>query len=304
MDLIIVNYKSTNYLKRCLGSVYQSLNGTKTNVYVFDNGSGDHVDQIKASFPQVNLLKHNRNLGFSRAVNIVSQKSSSAYIVFLNPDTLVTNGVFKSVKIFMDANPDVAIIGPKILDPDGCVQGSARAFPTFRSVLAGRRSLIVKLFPNSRIACASILSNNSDGKTPMEVDWVSGACMFVRREALDEVGLFDERFFLYWEDIDLCKRMAAGGWKVIYYPLAAVEHAVGGSSERNLVRSVFEFHKSAYIYFMKHLKSNGLILRSIVILGLSARFCFVIFSQMIRRTMIKFHNKSKTILKAISDLPK
>ncbi len=303
MDLIIVNYKSTDFLKRCLRSVYQSINGAKANIYVFDNGSGDHVDQIKASYPEVNLIKHNRNLGFSRAVNRVFKKSSSAYVVFLNPDTIINNSFFKSAEIFMDANPEVGIIGPKILDPDGCVQGSARAFPTFRSALVGRRSLITRMFPNSRIACANILSNNSDGKTPMEVDWVSGACMFVRREALEDVGLFDERFFLYWEDVDLCKRMAAGGWKVIYYPLAAVSHAVGASSEHNLIRSVFEFHKSAYIYFMKHLKSYRFFLRPIFILGLSFRFCSIILLQMIRRILMKLLKRSKIMYKGLSDLP-
>ena len=127
--------------------------------------------------------------------------------------------------------------------------------------------------------------------------------MFVRREALEDVGLFDERFFLYWEDVDLCKRMAAGGWKVVYYPSAAVEHMVGGSSERSLVRSVFEFHKSAYLYFMKHLKSYRFLLKPIIILGLSFRFCSIILLQMIRRILMKFHKKSKTMHKAFSDLP-
>jgi GT2 family glycosyltransferase len=293
LDLIIVNYKSTDYLNRCLQSVYQSLNGLKSNVYVFDNGSDDHVDQIKDSFPEVILLKHSHNLGYSRAANIVSKKSSSSYVVFLNPDTIIKNSVFKSAKNFMDANPDVGIIGPKIIDPDGCVQGSARAFPTFSSALAGRRSFIIKMFPRSRIASANILSNNSDGKTPMEVDWVSGACMFVRREALDEVGLLDERFFLYWEDVDLCKRMADKGWKVIYYPSAAVEHTVGGSSQRNLVRSVFEFHKSAYLYFGKHLRSSLFIVRPFIIFGLSFRFLAILLMQMIRRILAKIRRKSK-----------
>lgn len=302
IDLIIVNYKSTDYLNRCLRSVYRSLNGTKTNVYVFDNGSSDHVDQIKDSFPEVNLLKDNRNLGFSRAVNIVSKKTSSSYVVFLNPDAIIKNGLFESAKKFMEANPDVGIIGPRILDPDGCVQGSARAFPTFLSGLAGRRSLITKMFPGSRLACTNILSNNSDGKTPMEVDWVSGACMFVRRDALDDVGLFDERFFLYWEDVDLCKRMVTGGWKVVYYPSAAIEHAVGGSSGRNLVRSVFEFHKSAYLYFGKHLRSSLFIIRPFILLGLSFRFGSVLLMHMIRRILTKFHQKSITMLKAFSNL--
>jgi GT2 family glycosyltransferase len=249
------------------------------------------------------ISKHNRNLGFSRAVNLASNKSSSDFVMFLNPDTIIENGFFESAKIFMNTNPDVGIIGPKILDPDGCVQGSARAFPTFCSLLTGRRSLITKLFPGSLLARASILSNNSDGKTPMEVDWVSGACMFVRRDALDEVGFFDERFFLYWEDVDLCKRMVAGGWKVVYYPKATIEHCVGGSSERNLVRSVFEFHKSAYLYFMKHHKSCRFILKPLIIIGLLFRFNAVLLMQWTRRTADRFCKKSKNLITGFSDLP-
>ena len=136
----------------------------------------------------------------------------------------------------------------------------------------------------------------------MEVDWVSGACMFVRREALDDVGLFDERFFLYWEDVDLCKRMVAGGWKVVYYPLAAVEHAVGASSERNLVRSVFEFHKGAYLYFVKHHKSCRFILNPLIIIGLSFRFSAALLIQLTRRAVAIFRKKPKSLVKGYSDL--
>ena len=127
----------------------------------------------------------------------------------------------------------------------------------------------------------------------MEVDWVSGACMFVRREALEEVGLFDERFFLYWEDVDLCKRMAAGGWKVVYFPKATIEHHIGGSSERNLARSIFEFHKSAYLYFMKHHKSYRFILKPLIIIGLSFRFSAILLMHGTRRIVARFRKNLK-----------
>jgi hypothetical protein len=291
MDLIIVNYKTTDYLHTCLNSVYHSLNGVRANIHVFDNGSSDHVDQIKAAFPQVNLYKHKNNLGFSKAVNRVLKSTFSPYIVLLNPDAIVKNGLFESAKFYMDNNPEVGIIGPKILDPDGSVQGSARAFPTILSAFAGRRSLLTKLFPKNGFVCSNILSNKSDGRNPMQVDWVSGACMVVRREALEAVGRFDERFFLYWEDVDLCKRMDNQGWKVIYYPKAAIKHAVGGSSEHNLVRSVFEFHRSAYHYYMKHHDSYRQILKLLLIPALSIRFAGVLLIQSLRR-MIRYSIKN------------
>ena len=285
IDLIIVNYKSTDFLHRCLCSVYQSLNGLRPNVYVFDNGSDDHVESIECVFPEATFVKHKRNLGFGRAVNRVLSKTASRYIVLLNPDTIVVRGFFESVISFMEHHADVGISGPKVLNPDGSVQGSARAFPSLSTAFFGRRSLLTRLFPNSRMVRANILSNKSDGKSAMEVDWVSGACMVVRRKALEEVGVFDEQFFLYWEDADLCRRMADKGWKIVYYPKAIIEHAVGGSSERNLVRSIFEFHRSIYRYFEKYFSSSHLIVKKSVFLALIFRFAGVLILRLLRRSI-------------------
>jgi len=292
IDLIIVNYKSTDFLQTCLNSVNDNLNGFQINVHVVDNGSRDHVHLVKSTFPEIILTIHKDNLGFAKAANKIIKKTSSAYIIILNPDTILFDGFFESIIPYIQKHPDVGIVGPKIFDPDGCIQGSARAFPTFRSVLFGRTSLLTRLFPNSAITCASIVSNKSDGRTPLSVDWVSGACQIIRREAIEDIGLFDERFFLYWEDVDLCKRIKKSGRKIIYYPLAAIEHSVGESSERALLRSIFEFHKSAYHYFMKHLKSHRLLLKPFIILGVSFRFLGILFLQAMLRLVLK--NKKKT----------
>ena len=285
LDLIIVNYKSTDYLRPCLNSVQTSMNGLKVNIQVFDNGSQDHVRLVRRDFPEINVIEHHRNLGYAGAINWLLHRTASPYTAILNPDTTIKSGLFESIISFMDANPHVGIVGPRIMDPDGCIQGSARAFPTFRSVLSGRRSLVTKIFPKSRITCANILTHASDGKSPMEVDWVSGACMVLRREALEEVGRFDERFFLYWEDVDLCKRMANHGWKVVYFPQSEVKHHVGASSRHILVRSVFEFHRSAYRYFTKNYQSYQILLKPLIIAGLSMRFMGVFCTQLLRRAI-------------------
>ena len=303
IDLIIVNYKSTDFLHTCLSSVYGNLNGTKVNVHVLDNGSNDHVHLIKSSFPETILTINNHNLGFSKAVNKIIKKTSSPYIVILNPDTTVFDDFFESVIAFMEKNSDVGILGPKLIDPDHCIQGSARAFPTFSSAFFGRRSLMTRIFPNNRFTCANILSNKSDGKTPMEVDWVSGACMVVKRQALNDVGLLDERFFLYWEDVDWCKRMWDKGWKVTYYPPATIQHAVGGSSEHNLIRSIFEFHKSAYCYFVKYFKSPKLLIKPLIFAGLSLRFLGMLLLQFVRRVVLNAKPKSEKVGSIIKDLP-
>ena len=302
IDLIIVNYKSTDFLHACLDSVYKTLNGFRVNVHVVDNGSCDHVHLAKSTFPKVHLTINKENLGFARAVNRMIKKTSSPYIVLLNPDTIMWDGFFESVISFIEKHPEVGLVGPKIIDPDGGTQGSARAFPTSRSILFGRRSLLTRLFPKIPITCASILSNKCDGRTPLRVDWVSGACQIIRREAIEEVGLFDERFFLYWEDVDLCKRLKKRGWKILYFPLAIIEHSVGGSSERNLLRSVFEFHKSACHYFMKHLELPALLLKPIIIFGISLRFFGILSLQVTRRLILRNRRTTKTIGAAFKNL--
>ncbi len=306
LDIIIVNYKSTPYLLGCLTSVFESIDGLKATVFVFDNGSHENLDSINETHPDTILIKNSNNLGFSRAVNNVLKKTISPYAVILNPDTTIDKGFLKSITSYMVSNPDVGIAGPKIFNPCGSIQGSARSFPALHTVFFGRGALLSKLFPNNRITCTNILTQNCDGKTPMEVDWVSGACMVVRREAIIDVGLLDERFFLYWEDVDWCKRMQRKGWKVTYYPRVSIEHYVGGSSEQNLTRAVFEFHKSAYRYFKKYFKSYRLTLKPVVFLGLSFRFSVLLCLRLMRRWIVKLMRDAKTTVvqnKRINSFP-
>ena len=200
------------------------------------------------------------------------------YVVLLNPDTTVQDGLFKSAVAFMEENPEVGILGPRILNADGSIQGSARGFPTPLTAFFGRNSLLTRVFPSNRITRENILTTKSDGKTPMEVDWVSGACMLVRREAVEDVGLMDERFFMYWEDADWCRRMLQKNWKVSYFPQASILHYVGVSSGHLLFRSIFEFHKSIYWLFHKYNKPFLRILEPVVIGGLSFRISFMLVS--------------------------
>ena len=252
LDIIIVNYNSTDDLLRCLQSIGAIDNGTMSNIFVHDNASEDHVDRVSPEFPHVIVSKQSRNIGFARAINKALCQSGAPYVALINPDTIVCDGCFESVLEYMEGNPDVGIVGPRILNTDGSAQGSARAFPTPFTGLFGRNTFLSKCFPNNPITRANMLTSRCDGKTPMEVDWVSGACMVVRRKAIEDVGLMDPRFFLYWEDADWCRRMCRKGWKVIYHPVPTVVHSVGASSSTRPFRSLIEFHKSSYRLFDKH----------------------------------------------------
>ena len=283
LDIVIVNYKSTDYLLRCLRSVYDALHEVPAKVFVEDNASEDGVDRVKAEFPQVILSKNRYNMGFARAINSALKQSDSPYVVLLNPDTYVMDGFFEPLLRYMEENPDVGVIGPQILNHDGSVQGSARRFPTPLTALFGRSTLLTKWFPNNRFTSRNVLTSRTDGITPVAVDWVSGACMVVRRKAIDDVGLMDERFFVYWEDADWCKRMWGCGWKVVYFPQACVVHYVGVSSGKIVVRSVVEFHKSSYRLFEKHTRSPLRIGRPLVFWALAIRLLCVLFSHGLRQ---------------------
>ena len=233
-------------------------------------------------FPKAILSKNSYNMGFSKAANNALKESTAPYIVLLNPDTYVTHGFFERVLRYMEENPDVGIIGPKILNRDGSVQGSARSFPTPLTAFFGRNSLLTRWFPNNRITRQNMLTTGSDGVSPMGVDWVSGACMVVRKNAIEDVGLMDERFFMYWEDVDWCKRMRRSRWKVVYLPQATIVHYVGGSSDKLVIRSVFEFHKSCYRLFDKYTKFPLSVTSPLVFLGIALRFFFVFFFHKMR----------------------
>lgn len=286
LDIIIVNYNSTKELLRCLKSLLDGSQDMPLRVQVHDNASKkDDVDRLKRAFPQILLIKNKRNLGFAKAVNNGLKQSSAPYILILNPDTIVQPGFISTAIGYMEDHPEVGILGPKIFDHDGSIQGSARAFPNLLTALFGRKSILSKIFPKNPITRENILTDRSDGMTPMEVDWVSGACMLVRREAVNQAGFLDEVFFMYWEDADWCRRIWQKGWKVIYFPSVSVTHFVGVSSETNIFRSVFEFHRSIFRLFDKHARAPYSLLKPFVFWGIIYRFLFVFISQLVRKLL-------------------
>ncbi len=276
LDIIIVNYNSTDHLLVCLRSIYKSLEGSYAEIFVQDNASKDNVDCVIDRFPEVNLTKNKSNLGFAKAVNQALKQGVAPYVLLVNPDSQVRPGALKAMLSFMKARLDIAILGPKILNSDGSVQGSARSFPTFLTGLFGRTSLLTRFFPNNRFSIANIRTTLSDGISPIEVDWVSGACMMIRRSAINAVGNLDESFFMYWEDADWCRRMTLRGWKVIYYPKASITHHIGVSSNQLIWRTIWEFHKSSYLLFSKYTHSKFVLLKPFAIGGLGFRYLLII----------------------------
>ncbi len=275
-DIIIVNYESSALTIACIDSVYQQIEANKAAIWVIDNGSSDEPEQIMEKFPNVHLQQNRKNVGFAAAANQGIEKGQAPYIVLLNPDARVEKRLFDHAVQYLSDHPDVAILGPRILDPNGTIQASARSFPTPLTALFGRQSLLSRLFPGNRFTQANLLADEIANKeTPMAVDWVSGACMLVRRKAAESTGLLDRNFFMYWEDADWCRRMWNKGWKVIYYPGASVTHIAGESSRKNHIQASQEFHRSAYRLYRKHHPQIGKIWWPAITVALYLRFLIV-----------------------------
>lgn len=283
VDIIIVNYESTTHLLRCLESIRRSMKEGIGNIYVLDNGSGNDINHVAAFYPEVKITQNEKNIGFSRAVNIGLRLSTQKYVLLMNPDIVVRKNFFTTILPYMENNQDIGIIGPKILDSDGLVEGSARAFPSMLTAFFGRKSFLTRYFPNNPISRANILTTLSKDNEPVIVDWISGACMLVGKQAVDDVGPMDERFFIYWEDADWCRRMWEKGYKVAYYPEAVAEHVGGASSNKNLVRSIYEFHRSAYLLFDKYTRWPKRLLKPAALFFLGIRFQIILLLNILRR---------------------
>ena len=270
-DVIIVNYNSTQHTENNIAVLLNSKLKEHVNIIVQDNASKEDVIALKRRFPQISLVLNNKNIGFAAATNKALLMSKTPYVVLINPDAYIEYDFFQAVIQYLKEHPEVGILGPKILDFDGSVQGSARSFPNPLTSLFGRNSYLTKIFPNNAISRANILNTGIEAKRCKEVDWVSGACMVIRKDALRQTGNFDERFFMYWEDADLCRRMWEKGWKVIYFPKVTVHHQVGQSSRTNPYATILYFHKSCFKLFEKYSGWHHAIFYPLVIAALAFR---------------------------------
>ena len=264
-SVVIVTYDSWPHTLRCVGSLrgtgYESF-----EIVVVDNGR-EKPPELPAF---VHMIQNPENVGFARACNQGIAASDGDCVVLINPDTLVEKDFFEVLEDFLESNPEAGILGPRIVDGYGDLQLSARREVSFVSGLLGRTSFLTRLFPRSA-AVKGMFPAAGDLSGPAAVDWVSGACMAVRRKTLEKISGLDERFFMYFEDADLCRRSREAGWPVYYLPQLEVLHLTGASS-RSKPRAIWLLHKSAFLYHRKYGPHGPLGLYSaFVLLGLCAR---------------------------------
>lgn len=244
-SVLIVNYDSWPLTLRCIESLQESGH-EDFEIVVVDN---DEVEPPELP-SGVRLIRNKENVGFARAHNRGIADSKGDIVVLINPDTVVERDFFERLAAHFEDNERVGIAGPKLVDSDGNLQLSARREISALSGLLGRTSILTRLFPKSSLV-KSQFPAVTDQTRPTQVDWVSGACMVIRRETLGEIGPLDERFFMYFEDADLCRRARAAGWLVYYLPHIELIHQTGASS-RSRPRAIWLLHKSAFLYHRKH----------------------------------------------------
>ncbi len=288
ISVSIVNWHTREDLLECLGSFVPpearrqpegssfAVNGLTCEVIVVDNASGDgSVEDTRAQFPVVRLLAQERNLGFGRGHNKAISVARGRYILLLNPDTIIGERSLPDLVACAHSRPEAGILGPRILNPDGSVQYSARSFPTLAAGFF-RNSILGRLFPRNRYT-REYLQSDWDHHDTREVDWVSGAAMLIRREALKDLTGLDEDYYMYVEDVDICWRARKAGWTVLFCAESEIKHKKARASDLAPNRMIYHHHRSMYLFFRKHYLADAGVLQQIIVpAGLFVRASYFI----------------------------
>jgi len=253
LSICIVTYQARDYLETCLKSIREHTKILNFEIVIVDNGSQDGtVEMVRQSTPEAILIRNHDNLGFTRPANQAMQAAKGDFILLINPDTLIFPKAFELMVTFLEENPEIGIVGPKVLNADGtlqipCRRSEARPWDVITYFLG-----LAERFPQDKRFSGYTQGYLDENKTH-EVQGVSGSCMLIRKAVLDQIGYFDERFFAYQEDADFCIRAREAGWKIYYYPTAKITHFGGqGGSSVQPYRSIWAWHKSYYQYYRKH----------------------------------------------------
>jgi len=251
LSVIIVNWNVRDLLHRAVSSVLASWDDRPgLEIIVVDNSSRDSsVDMVQANFPQVYLIANRENRGFTGGNNQGINAATGEFLLLLNPDTEIVNSALPCLIDYAKIHPDVGMIGPQMLWPDGSVQSSWRRFPSL-PVLFLESTWLQALTPR-RILRDYYAQDKADD-AEQDVDWITGAAMLTRREVIEQVGGMDEGFFMYSEEVDWCRRIKQAGWRVVYYPNARIIHHEGKSSEQVVAARHIYFQSSKVRYTRKY----------------------------------------------------
>jgi GT2 family glycosyltransferase len=279
-SVLIVGFHTYDEIERCLASI--ETYEPDVEVIVVDHDA-DPVQgrALCAAHPRVTYEPHSDNRGFAAGINRAARLARTPLLVVLNPDVELRAPIVEPLAACLDAHQDAAIVGGLVREADGGVQASARRFPDLSTAFGGRTSWLTRVLPGNPLTRRNLASTNVEAGCA-EVDWVTGAFMMVRHDVFESLGGFDERFFMYWEDSDLCLRALKSGWKTMYEPGAQVVHFTGRASRHAPVRSLIAFHRSVFRHYWKHGSWVARLAAPLVAAGLLGRFGVKMFGRMIR----------------------
>lgn len=265
LSIVVVSWNTRDLLQACLSSVFGTIERLDFEVIVVDNGSSDgSLQMIAREFPDVRIVANKVNRGFAGANNQAIKLANGRHILLLNSDAQLRAGTALAMVEFLDKHPTVGVVGGMLLNSDGSFQWSYADYPTLVDetlLLAGlTRWLRPTSFPSYPLKCSRDIR---------EVDWVSGALLMARRDAIAQVGLLDEDYFMYTEEVDWCCRMNRQGWKVVYLPHATAIHVAGGTSRRIPERKRAQIYRSKWLFQKKHRGAARAITFRALVIGLS-----------------------------------
>ena len=277
ISVCIVSWNVREDLTACLASLAAAARGCGAETIVVDNASSDGtVAILRDRFPKVRLIVNDQNRGFAVGTNQAMAAARGDYLLLLNPDTLLPAGALAELLACAEAHPEAGIVAPRLHNPDGSLQYSCRRFPTMKAALF-RHTVLGRLFPGNRWSADYTMAGWAHDAL-REVDWVSGACMLVRRDLYRRIGPLDEGFFWGSEDVDYCYRAHQAGFRVLYTPRPVIVHAIGASASQAPVRMNILFHRGMHRLYRKHLSRNGVDL-ALATVGISLRALVIILSR-------------------------
>jgi GT2 family glycosyltransferase len=295
LDVVIVAYRSRELLRRCLDSLREHPPQVRMKVVVVDNASRDGTEEmVRSEYPEVELIAPQANLGFAAATNLGARRGTAPLLLALNPDTVVTAGALDTVIAAMDAVPQAAVVGPRLVREDGSLDHAAkRHFPTPLSALGHFTRIGRRPGASGRLA-----GYRAPEVEAGPVDAVNGAFMMLRRDPFERLGGFDEGYWMYMEDLDLSYRLAQQGWLSWYEPAATVMHVKGGTvGGQRSARLVWHFHRGMHRFYRRHYApQRSHALNALVYLGIAVKLAAALAQSLLRRSLARLRQRRRAML--------